>query len=215
MRKTLVGIVWGFAVIMILGGQVAAGSRFELGAGIASPVGNLQDNWNTGLGLNGAFLMEITPFISGGFSASYSTLGFAGDAVKAEAADPEHFTASGGDVSIIPFCGELRGQTGAMDKALFYGGAGLGLYMVSIADITSGYADAMETTTFDTKNRFGGFVNAGFAIPVSTMIGLGARAQYNIYWTHEGGGEAGIVGAGNDTSSFLTVQAMVTIALGG
>jgi hypothetical protein len=215
MRKTLVGILWGFAVVMILGGKVAAGSRFELGAGIASPVGNLQDNWNTGLGLNGAFLMEITPFVSGGFSASYSTMGFDVDAFKAEAADPEHFIASGGDISIMSFCGELRGQTGAMDKALFYGGAGIGLYLVSIADITAGYTDDMETVTFDRKSRFGGFVNAGFAIPVSPIIGLGARAQYNIYWTHEGGGESGIAGGSNETSSFLAVQAMGTISLGG
>jgi len=167
------------------------------------------------MGLNGAFLMEITPFVSGGFSASYSTLGFDADAVKAEAEDPASFSVSGGDVSIVSFCGELRGQTGAMDKAIFYGGAGMGLYRVSISDITAGYADDMETVTIDTKNRFGGFVNVGFAVPVSPMIGLGARAQYNIYWTHEGGGESGIVGGDDETSSFLAVQAMVMISLGG
>jgi hypothetical protein len=227
MKKALVRMVSGFAVVMILGGHVAAEKRFELGAGIASPVGNFQDNWNTGLGLNGALLMEITPFVSGGFSASYSTLGFDTDVAKAARAraaaqDPAKFTASGGDASIISLCGELRAQTGAMDKAVFYGGAGMGLYVVSISNIISGDPSAlngtpgaMKTETFKTKNRFGGFANAGFAIPVSSMIRIGARAQYNIYWAHEGGGESVIVSSGDATSSFLAVQALVMVSLGG
>ncbi|MFA4946922.1 MAG: hypothetical protein WC674_00215 [Candidatus Krumholzibacteriia bacterium] len=176
MKKALVRMVWGCAAVMILGGHVAAEKRFELGAGIASPVGNFQDSWNTGLGLNGAFLMEITPFVSGGFSASYSALGFDIDALKATAKNPATYTAFGGDASIISLCGELRAQTGVMDKAVFYGGAGMGLYVVSISDITSGDPGALKTETFKTKNRFGGFANAGFAIPVASMIRLGARA---------------------------------------
>lgn len=227
MRKALARMAWGFAVVMILGGQASAEKRFELGAGIASPVGTFQDGWNTGLGLNGAFMMELTPFVSGGFSASYSTMGFDTDvaraaAAKAAAKDPAKFTASGGDISIISLCGELRAQTGAMDKAVFYGGAGMGLYVVGISDITSGDPSALKgdpsalkTEAFKTKNRFGGFANAGFAIPVASRIRLGARAQYNIYSAHEGGGASAIVNSGEATSSFFSVQAMVMISLGG
>lgn len=215
MKEALTKAVWGVATVMMLGGPVGAASTFELGAGFASPMGNLQDYWNTGLGLNGAFMIEIMPFVSAGVSASYSTLGFDSDAIMPADA-PEDFSASGGDVSIISLCAEVRGQTGAMDKAVFFGGAGLGLYMVGISDITAGVPGDMETVTFDTKNRFGGFANAGFAIPISAMIRLGARAQYNIYWIHEGGGEAGIVGGGDDeTSSFLSVQALMMISFGG
>ena len=216
MKKDVARTVCLFAALFILaaGGRAVAETRFELGAGIASPVGNLQDTWNTKFGLNGALLFEITPFVSGGISASYNTLGLDAGALKKTATNPETYVVSGGDASIISVCGELRAQTGVMEKAVFYGGAGLGLYVVGFSDITAGYPGALKVTSFDTKNRFGGFVNAGFAIPVFQMIRVGARVQYNIYWVHEGGGEAKIVDV-NETSSFLAVQGLVMIAFGG
>jgi hypothetical protein len=202
-----------FVLLLALGGRCVAGKLFELSAGIASPVGNLQDNWNTAFGANGALLVEMTPFLWGGVSASYSTLGF--DEESLSFAEPQSggFVVSGGDASIVSLCAELRAQTGAMEKAVFFGGLGTGLYMVSFSDITMGDPGDLHVIKFDTKNRWGGFANAGFGIPISPAVRLGVRAQYNVYWVNEGGGESDIVKT-NETSSYLTVQALAMFSLG-
>jgi hypothetical protein len=202
-----------FILVLVSSGQCVAGKILELGGGIAAPVGNLQDNWNTSFGANGALLIEMNPFLWGGFSASYSSLAFDKNSLQLVTPQSGTFVVSGGDASIISLCAEVRAQTGAMEKAVFYGGLGTGLYVVNISDITRGEPDDLKVIKMGSKNRWGGFANAGFGIPLSPSIRVGARAQYNVYWVHEAGGESSIVNAG-DTSSYLTVQAMVMISLG-
>jgi hypothetical protein len=188
--------------------QASADMGFEFNIGMDSPVGDLNEYWRAGIGLNGGFFGEITPFFSAGVSAGYSMFGLDEDHVLDVINPPDDYSIDGGSMSVISLCAELRAHAGAMDKATFFGGIGGGLFMVNLDEIKD-YNDDLVTMPFDWENKIGGYVNAGMSYPISDTVGLGFKLKYTVF---SAGSDTGYLEL-EDTRSFFSIHGLVTFAL--
>ncbi|MBN2184528.1 MAG: hypothetical protein JW746_04295 [Candidatus Krumholzibacteriota bacterium] len=150
--------------------------HFDLGGGVAMPTGDLNDYWGMGPVFSGTILFPATPFVSIGANFGFSKMAFDHDTFADAIGEPD-LDLSGGDLSVLNVCAELRVHAGAMEMAYIFGGAGLGLYNIGLSDLT----DGNETLEFDRENKVGGYIHAGFAMPITPMIKLGLKGQFNFY----------------------------------
>ena len=168
-----------FAICLLAGSvfsPLQAQVYFDLGGGVAIPTGDLNDYWGMGPALSGTILFPATPFVSVGVNLGFSKMGFDHDTFVKDIGEPD-LDLSGGDLSVFNVCGELRVHAGAMQKAYVFGGAGLGLYNIGISDLT----DGVDNLSFDSENKVGGYIHAGFAMPITPIMKIGVRGQFNFY----------------------------------
>ncbi|MBN2069948.1 MAG: hypothetical protein JW814_00715 [Candidatus Krumholzibacteriota bacterium] len=151
--------------------------HFDIGGGIAAPTGDLNDYWGMGPALSGTILFPATPFISVGANIGFSKMGFDHEAFLDAMDAPPDIDLSGGDLSVISACGEIRLHAGAMEKAYVFGGAGLGLFHYSLSDLT----DGEDSLTFESENKLGGYIHAGVAMPITPIMKIGVRGQMNFF----------------------------------
>jgi len=194
-----------------LWGVAAADSTFDIGAGVATPLGDVNRYWGQGISVNASYLYETTPFIAFGLSGGYHKMALDRGAYRRNVGLASDADVSGGDLSVITACGEFRLKTGAMDKAAFYGCLGLGVFIVGISDLTAPSAvTGIETTvSFDSATRIGGYAGAGFGLPVSPRLKIGADARYNLYSVRQNSDLRGV----GQTRQFVTVRAMAILGL--
>jgi len=207
-RRFICGVAVALCFLVMMSSAIEAQVNVELSGGLASPTGDLNKFWNGGPGLAGAVMMEITPFSRGGLSIGYNRMGLDEKKMLGSIGSPQGMSISGGDLSILSICGELRLQAGAMDRAVIFGGAGGGLFIVSLSDLTMSDGNSSIITKYDTENRFGWYINAGVGIPLSPAIKIGAKAQYNFY-SVKGEGFPDI----SDTRDFLLLQTLLIIGI--
>ncbi|UCF04161.1 MAG: hypothetical protein JSV33_09420 [bacterium] len=193
--------------ILLLSLPALAETQFELSFGMDSPTGSLNEFWRVGFGINAGAFLEITPFTSAGLCIGYSRMSLDEEHLLEYISAPSDFTVEG-NFSVISICGELRMSAGAMDKAIFFGGIGVGLFMADMPQIVDQFNYAV-TTAFDWENKIGGYVNAGFAYPVSDMINIGLKAKYSIFSVGDDIGWANL----ETFRGWLTFQALAMISL--
>jgi hypothetical protein len=208
-RKDLVKVFVVAAVFAVCAtSQANADMGFEFNIGMDSPVGDLNEYWRVGLGLNGGFFGEITPFVSAGVTAGFSMFGLDENHVLDVIEAPDDYSIDGGNMSVISLCAELRAHAGAMDKATFFGGIGGGLFVVNLDEIKDA-GDELVTTPFDWENKIGGYVNAGMSYPISDVVGLGFKLKYTVFSV---GSDIGFLEL-EDTRSFFSIHGLVTFKL--
>lgn len=209
LRKSLVTVFVLLAMPSIcMISQASADMGFEFNIGMDSPIGDLSEYWHVGIGMNGGFFVEITPFISAGLIAGFSTLGLDEDHLLDAIEAPEGFSIDGGNMSIIPICLELRAHAGAMDKATFFGGIGAGLFMVNLDEIEDDEGQPV-TEAFDWENKIGGYINGGLSYPISDTFGLGFKLKYTIF---SAGDDTGFLDLDN-TRSYFSIHGLLTFAI--
>lgn len=208
-RKDLAKIlVLAAALVLCAPLQASADMGFEFNIGMDSPVGDLNEYWRVGLGLNGGFFGEITPLVSAGITVGYSKFGLDEDHLLDVLEAPDDVTIDGGDMSAISICAELRAHAGAMDKATFFGGIGAGLFMVNLEELKDG-DDNLVTEAFDWENKIGGYVNGGMSYPITDSVGLGFKLKYTVF---SAGDDTGFLDLEN-TRSYFSIHGLVTFAI--
>jgi hypothetical protein len=208
-RKDLVKVfVVTAALAIFVSSHASADMGFEFNIGMDSPVGDLNEYWRVGLGLNGGFFGEITPFVSAGVTAGFSLFGLDENHVLEVIEAPDDYAIDGGSMSVFSLCAELRAHAGAMDKATFFGGIGGGLFVVNLDEIRDP-ADELVTSPFDWENKIGGYINAGMSYPISDMVGLGFKLKYTIF---SAGSDIGFLEL-EDTRSYFSVHGLLTFKL--
>lgn len=199
------------AALFVLSAAVPAGAvvKFELAGGADFPTGEFNDYWTIGFGGSGTILFELTPFTSVGVNLGYNAIGLDEDDLRAGFSIPESVEFSGGDASIFNVCGELRFHTGAMDKATFSGGVGLGLYNVGISDFEVSEGGLTETLSYDRENQLGGYFHAGFAMSMSPAVQIGLKGQMTFFKIEKISEDFEI----GETRSFLSVMAVIMVGI--
>jgi hypothetical protein len=193
--------------ILLLSLPATADTQFELSFGMDSPTGSLNEFWRVGFGINAGAFMEITPFTSAGLCIGYTRMSLDQDHLLESISAPADFSVEG-NFSVISICGELRMSAGGMDKAIFFGGIGGGLFMANMPEILDQYEQAV-TMSFDWENKFGGYANAGFAYPVSDLINIGLKVKYSIFSVGEDTGWANL----DSFRGYLSFQALAMVNL--
>lgn len=195
-------------IFLLTTSHAGADVTFELSGGMDSPTGSLNEFWRVGWGLNGALLLEITPFTSAGIVLGYSNMNLDKDHVLDYIEAPVDYTIDEGDFSHISICAELRLHAGAMQKAVFFGGIGGGLFMANMSEIKDHLGNTV-TMAFDWENKIGGYVHAGFTYPVSEKVNIGLRGKYSLFSVGDDTGFAAL----DDIRQYLSFQALATIRL--
>jgi hypothetical protein len=208
MKTSLRFLSLALLLIVVTCGVSSAGSTFDVGAGIAVPVGQLNDLWNFSYSANAAYLLELSPFLAAGASAGYHRMSMDQDAMLAVLAAPLGASASGGALTITTLCAELRVKSGAMDRALVYGCVGGGFNFLSLGDITLD-GDEPLIRKSDGETRLGGYAGIGFGAPITPRFKLGAEARFNVY-SMESNPELDNL---DNTGQFWTVRALVVLGL--
>ncbi len=169
-----------FAVCLMAGAvfsPLQAMVHFDVGGGVAMPTGDLNDYWGMGPSFSGTILFPATPFVSIGANFGYSKMPMDHDSFVDAIGMPD-LDLSGGDLSVFNACAELRVHAGAMEMAYIFAGAGLGLYNIGLSDLK---AEGYEPLKYDSENKLGGYIHAGFAMPITPMVKLGLKGQFNFY----------------------------------
>jgi len=200
-----------FGVLLVAGLMAGAPAwaeiEIEIGGGMTVPTGDLNQYYGKGLAVSGGFFTSMTPFWRGGLVIGYH--GFSLDSGHLLADVSGLKAVDGGAVKVLSICGEIRAQSGGMDMATYFGGVGVGMFNVSTSDLTLTYdpPDTSITESYDGEMRFGGYVDAGFGVPVSPKVRIGAKVQYNVFAIGEQRGD--VFADLSTTRSYFTGQAVV------
>lgn len=195
-------------LFLLLISQANAETTFELSLGMDSPTQSLNEYWRVGLGLSGGIFLEITPFTSAGLVVGYSNMSLDKEHVLDRIEAPADYTLEEGDFSLVSVCAELRLHAGAMEKAVYFGGIGGGLFAANMSGIKDHLGNDV-TMAFDWENKIGGYVHVGFAYPVTEKINIGLKGKYSLF---SAGGDTGFANL-NEIRQFLSFQALATIKI--
>ncbi|NIO29543.1 MAG: outer membrane beta-barrel protein [Candidatus Latescibacteria bacterium] len=159
---------------------------FDVRGGLATPVGDFNDPFNLGFGIHGSVYVEFSPVAAAGLGIGFNRFGY--DETQAGA----DINASGGEISLLNICPELRFMVGTEDMPTFSFVIGAGLYRISQADLTlSGFvtppAPPPDTITleFDAISKFGINTAGKVVFPVSPIFKIGVEAMYHFVFTEE------------------------------
>ncbi len=163
--------------------QASAQVSLELQGGALFPTGDFNEYWGIGYTTGGTVLYELTPFVSIGVNLAYSKLGLDDGSYKTAFNLADDVEIEGGDASIFSACGEIRAHAGAMDMATVFAGAGFGLFNLGLSDLKTTDQGTTDTESFERENQPGGYIHAGAAVNVSSMVKLGIKGQMTFYAT--------------------------------
>jgi hypothetical protein len=183
MRKWI-GAVAALAVLALPGmiGTASAANLIEVGVGIDAPTADFADTYNGSIAATGSFLFGLTPHLSAGVTGGIHTHSFDDEGFLEAGSFIDGTTVSGGDVSIFQAAAELRAGTGAADLATIFGFGGLGMYYISADDVTVTVPGFPATElAFDSEAKLGWYFGAGAGIPITPVVRLGAKAQFNSF----------------------------------
>ena len=179
-------LVFNICLVIVLVGVLAtscsATIKLELAGGANFPTADFNDYWGIGLGGDVTLLFELNPFFSAGVNLAYNNNPFDSDTYEKQQNLGSNYSVTGGDASVFSACGELRAHTGAMDKATFFGGLGIGLFNSSFKDIKPSVGKIIE---LESENQLGGYLHAGLAMSVSPNVLLGLKGQINFFKNEE------------------------------
>jgi hypothetical protein len=178
MRKLNLLAAW--VVLAALAAPAAAQNHADIDVGWALPNGDVAENFDGGLGFNGRFIKETTPFLGFGVGVGFQMFDLGADIEKSIEAQAPNTTVSGGGMNVLTAEFLLEAKSGSVDLTRYAGWVGAGLFqsMASDLDVTTGG----NTQTFEgqSKARFGFSIGGSAHIPMGGFR-LGATAQIRIF----------------------------------
>lgn len=210
MMRTVLGLLSMMLLLGVVSPDTAtADNMFDIGAGLAVPIGDLNDPWNFSYSANATYLFELTPFVAAGASAGYHRMALDDEALLEVVDAPPQVSVDGGAFAVTTLCAELRLKSGAMDRALVYGCLGAGFNFLSVGDITLTDGVDREVVKFDGETRLGGYAGVGFAAPISPRMKIGAEARMNVFSTDADVG----MGSLDESRQFWTIRSVLVLGL--
>jgi len=177
MLRKVVPMALGVLLVTVAPGL--AQDHIDVDVGWALPNGDIADAYDGGIGVNGRFLKEMTPFTGLGLGLGFQNFGLGADIEDSfEALDS---TVDGGGLNVLTAEVLLEAKSGAVDLTRFSGWIGAGLYYASAGDLAVTDSGG-TTTTFEgeSKARFGFSVGGAVHIPMGGFR-LGATAQFRAF----------------------------------
>ena len=175
MRK-VVPLALGALLIMVA--PVMAQSHADIDVGWALPNGDIADAYDGGIGVNGRFVKEMTPFTGLGLGVGFQNFSLGAD--LEEAFEALNATVDGGGLNLITAEVILEAKSGAVDLTRFAGWVGAGLYYAAASDLDITSGNVTTTAEGESKARFGFSVGGSVHIPMGG-VRLGATAQFRAF----------------------------------
>jgi hypothetical protein len=174
-----------FLMTITLAGTVAWGEAeygFDLRGGLTVPVGDFNDAFDLGFGLQSSLYIEFSPVAAAGLGVGYNRFSLnTSDA-------PDSLDFDGGQMSFLSICPEIRFMVGTGDMATFAFVVGAGLYRVFQADIDiTNVNDPSDNLSFgfDAVNKFGINTAGKVVFPVNDSVKIGVEAMWHMIFTEE------------------------------
>lgn len=188
----------------------SAGNVFDAGVELVVPVGALNDYWDLGMGASGSYLFELSPFTAAGVSFGYHRCPLDKGAFTDGLDGGSDAAVDGGALSVMTLCGEFRLKSGAMDRAVVFGFAGVGFDFVKTGDLTiAEVGEEDRTIVSDTQVRLGGYFGGGFGAPLNNKVKLGLDARAYVFTVED----EPQIGELDSSLTFLSLRALVMIGL--
>jgi hypothetical protein len=217
MSKTRRYRITGILLVVLLAAASPALAQAEFGfdvrGGLAAPVGNFNEAFDLGFGVQSSLYIEFSPVAAAGIGVGYNRFPF--DASSGVSA----YEYDGGEMSFLSICPELRFMVGTGDMATFAFVVGAGLYRISQADVDitdPNDSSNNATFSFDAVNKMGVNTAGKVAFPLSDNVKIGVEAMWHLVFTEQTvappGGTPFTSGA--DNASFFDFMAVLVITTG-